>query len=185
MTKQAQTLSVFFTAAMLAAGCGGTANRHSHSGQQAVSQSASQPAVDQAQVPKPNPSLTPGAAFANATPQRICQSGYARSVRDVSPQQKRQVYDEYGIPQHTPGQYEVDHLISLELGGSNDTKNLWPEPYNGPAGAHEKDGLENYLHGQVCSARLPLAQAQQQIARDWYAAWLQAGRPMPTGGGGQ
>jgi 5-methylcytosine-specific restriction endonuclease McrA len=26
---------------------------------------------------------------------------------------------------------EVDHLISIELGGSNDQHNLWPEPYQG------------------------------------------------------
>jgi hypothetical protein len=133
----------------------------------------------------PNSSLTPGATFPDATAARICRSGYARSVRDVPSEEKRQVYDEYRIRQHTPGQYEVDHLISLELGGSNDIKNLWPEPYTSPAGAHEKDGLENYLHDQVCSGRLPLAQAQQEIARDWYGAWLQAGKPMPKGKNGQ
>ena len=54
---------------------------------------------------------------------------YAHSVRNVSAATKRAVYAEYGIASHQPGKYEVDHLISLELGGSNDIRNLWPESY--------------------------------------------------------
>jgi hypothetical protein len=40
---------------------------------------------------------------------------------------KRKVYAEYGITHHEPSEFEVDHLISLELGGSNSIRNLWPE----------------------------------------------------------
>jgi hypothetical protein len=40
-------------------------------------------------------------------------------MRDVPAETKRQVYREYGITSHGPGDYEIDHLISLELGGSN------------------------------------------------------------------
>jgi len=39
--------------------------------------------------------------------------------RNVPESEKRQVYAEYGIRSHASGQYEVDHLIPLELGGSN------------------------------------------------------------------
>jgi hypothetical protein len=37
---------------------------------------------------------------------------------------KREVYGEYGVTSHGLGDYEVDHLIALELGGSNSIKNL-------------------------------------------------------------
>jgi hypothetical protein len=50
--------------------------------------------------------------------------GYAKSVRHVSGMIKAQVYREYGIASHRSGEYEVDHLISLELGRSNDIRNL-------------------------------------------------------------
>lgn len=125
----------------------------------------------------PNPSLTPGAIFPEATRDKVCAAGYSKSVRDVPPSEKNAVYVEYGIASHTPNSFEVDHLISLELGGSNDVTNLWPEPYNDPAGAHVKDRLENWLHDQVCSGKIELTDAQHRIASNWYQAWLDAGRP--------
>ena len=53
-----------------------------------------------------------------------------------------------------PYAHEVDHLVSLELGGSNAIGNLWPEPYAGRWGARTKDVLENRLHELVCSGQL-------------------------------
>ena len=75
----------------------------------------------------PDSACTPGAIFAYATVQEICTPGYSRSVRNVPYSEKDQAYAEYGIQSHYPGQYEVDHLVPLELAGSNDIANLWPE----------------------------------------------------------
>ncbi|HSP37733.1 MAG TPA: excalibur calcium-binding domain-containing protein [Frankiaceae bacterium] len=80
------------------------------------------------------------------------------------------VFASYGVPYATHASYELDHLISLELGGDNAADNLWPEPLDGPGGAHVKDGLENRLHSLVCSGRIGLAEAQRAIAGDWAAA---------------
>lgn len=119
----------------------------------------------------PDPACTPGAIFTDATREKICQSGYARDVRDVPQSEKNQAYAEYNIKTHRIGEYEVDHLISLELGGSNDIANLWPEAAEPRPGFHEKDQVENYLHDQVCSGAMPLAQAQEQIATNWYQVY--------------
>ncbi len=119
---------------------------------------------------------TPGAVFTTATKDKICQSGYSSSVRDVPTREKDQVYAEYGISHHTTGQYEVDHLVSLELGGSNDIANLWPEAASPKPGFHEKDKVENYLHSQVCSGAVSLQQAQIEIATNWLNVYNQ----MPT-----
>lgn len=115
----------------------------------------------------PDSACTPGAVIADASLSQICTPGYSKSVRNVPSVVKDEVYREYGITSHYPGQYEVDHLISLELGGSNDLANLWPEPSDPRPGFHEKDKVENYLHDQVCNHGLDLGVAQQKIASDW------------------
>ena len=119
----------------------------------------------------PDSACTPGAVFPNATTQQICDYGYASSVRNVPYSEKEQAYTEYGIRYHSPGQYEVDHLIPLELGGSNDIANLWPEAASPKPGFHEKDKVENYLHDQVCSGAMSLRDAQNQIATNWLAVY--------------
>jgi hypothetical protein len=119
----------------------------------------------------PDSPCTPGAILPDATVDKICQPGYSSSVRNVPDSLKNDVYAEYGIASHTPGQYEVDHLISLELGGSNDIANLWPEPAEPRPGFHEKDKVENYLHDQVCNGKMSLQDAQYQIATNWLAVY--------------
>ncbi|HZU66518.1 MAG TPA: HNH endonuclease [Ktedonobacteraceae bacterium] len=119
----------------------------------------------------PDSACTPGAIFPNATAQEICKSGYASSVRNVPTSEKDQAYAEYGITHHSSGQYEVDHLVSLELGGSNDIANLWPEAASPTPGFHQKDQVENYLHNQVCSGAISLKEAQIEIATNWLAVY--------------
>jgi hypothetical protein len=110
---------------------------------------------------------TPGAIIESATVNQICTPGYSKTVRNVPVSLKREVYQEYGIAHHVAGEYEVDHLISLELGGSNDISNLWPEAAEPQPGFHEKDKVENYLHKEVCSGRIALQEAQREIATNW------------------
>jgi hypothetical protein len=92
-------------------------------------------------------------------------------VRDVPASEKDAVYAEYGITSHTAGQYEVDHFVSLELGGSNDISNLFPEAASPTPGFHQKDLVENYLHDQVCKGTLTLTDAQLEIATNWLAVY--------------
>ncbi|MDQ2888444.1 MAG: HNH endonuclease [Chloroflexota bacterium] len=123
----------------------------------------------------PDSACTPGAIFSTATKAKICVSGYARTVRNVPTSVKDQAYAEYGITHHSTGQYEVDHLVSLELGGSNDIANLWPELASPKPGFHEKDKVENYLHDQVCSGAISLQKAQAEIATNWLGVYNQMG----------
>ncbi len=120
---------------------------------------------------KPDSALTPGQTFAGVTAAQVCVSGYSASVRDVPDSVRRAVFAAYGIDYAQHAQYELDHLISLELGGDNAGANLWPEPLNGSGGAKVKDKIEDKLHSLVCSGQLSLSTAQQAIARDWSAAY--------------
>lgn len=115
----------------------------------------------------PDPECTPGAIFAYATKEEICVPGYSRSVRDVSSAKKESIYGAYGITSRSPGQYKIDHLISLQLGGSNDAANLFPKAAEPRPGFHEKDEIENYLHAQMCEGNITLKEAQVLISRHW------------------
>ena len=123
--------------------------------------------VAAAEVPRHR--LTSGVVATTSTA-RVCTPGYASSVRDVPDSEAEQVYARYGIA-HIPYQHEVDHLVSLELEGSNSIRNLWPEPYAGRWNARVKDVLENKLHEMVCAGDLSLRQAQRQEAANWVAAY--------------
>ena len=128
---------------------------------------------------EPDPKLTPGDAF-DVTVQDLCVPGYSRKVRNVPAEMKREVYREYGITSHESGDYEVDHLIPLELGGSNSIKNLWPESHRTtPWSAQVKDRLEGKLHELVCSGQLDLKAAQQAIASNWIEAYKKYVSPNP------
>jgi hypothetical protein len=119
----------------------------------------------------PNSKITPGAVDTTDAGV-VCRPGYAKSVRHVPGKVKAEAYREYGIKRHRPGEYEVDHLVSLELGGSNDIRNLWPQSYvTAPWNAHVKDKVENKLHNLVCAGSLDLREAQRAIASDWIAAY--------------
>lgn len=127
----------------------------------------------------PDPTRTPGDVL-TIDPQVICVPGYTKTVRAVPQSVKNQVYRAYGITSHAPREYEVDHLISLELGGSNSIRNLWPQSYvTQPLNAHVKDRLENTLHRLVCSGKLPLEHAQKAIAVDWTQAYVTYLGPLP------
>lgn len=126
----------------------------------------------------PDPVMTPGAIDPMVNQynigKTICVRGYTRHVRPPVAYTNRLKRRQMMLG-HLPGSmrdYEEDHLISLELGGSPvDPKNLWPEPYAGLWGARAKDRLENRLHRLVCSGRLPLAEAQRAMRGNWIAAY--------------
>ena len=129
----------------------------------------------------PDPQLTPGDVLSTDSA-AICTPGYAKSVRNVPVSVKNQVYKAYGILSHKPKEYEIDHLISLELGGSNSMKNLWPQSFvTQPLNAKVKDNLENTLHELVCSGKLDIKEAQQAIAQNWTEAYVKYIGSLPGG----
>jgi len=111
-----------------------------------------------------NPAVTP--ATLGTT---ICKIGWTTTVRpptSVTNRIKKDTDVAYGLPATTKG--ELDHLISLELGGAPaDPRNLWVEPGSIP---NPKDTVENRLHAAVCSGSVSLTAAQHAIATDWTTA---------------
>ena len=133
----------------------------------------------------PDPRCTPGAYDPAITAAVLCSGSYStRSYRPPVYQTSRfkyeSAYPAYGVASGTPT--ELDHLVSLELGGSNDASNLWPES---PPVPNPKDAVENALHTAVCAGRVSLAAAQRAIARNWITAEKVLGISTATGNSGR
>lgn len=145
----------------------------------------------------PDASCTPGATNPAVTQANlastVCKSGYTAAIRPplaytsqvkqmevsgtggtVSYQGRTYTVPGYTLSDRSEASYELDHLIPLELGGAPaDPRNLWPE-FNYPNGPHPtsydhnpKDPIEFKLRGELCSGKIALAQAQQEIASNW------------------
>ena len=131
--------------------------------------------------PLPDPQCTPGDRLP-VTTREVCVSGYSKTVRNVPESLKKKVYESYGVTHHPKGSYEVDHLIPLSIGGSNDIKNLWPEAAEPKPGFRQKDGLENRLRSLVCKGDLMLEEAQAIISTNWVAGWVDFMEPKDNAG---
>ena len=125
----------------------------------------------------PDPACTPGAADPAVTQENIdstiCTSGYTATVRPPASDTnkvKAESLREYG--QVAVKTTEYDHLISLELGGTNSVSNLWPEPNkaNATGTTNPKDAVENTLHRAICAHKVTLSAAQNAIAHNWVTA---------------
>ena len=120
---------------------------------------------------EPNHVLTPGATRP-VTLGEICPLDDDDLDPEVTPSKRQAVFDAYGIKSKPAGNdYQVDYLINPQLGGTDDIRNLWPEPYGSVWNARAKDSLEKRLHQMVCQRQIDLESAQRDIASDWIAAY--------------
>lgn len=118
----------------------------------------------------PDRRCSPGAYSTGLTQRVICSPSFrTTTIRNVPQAEKHAVEAAYGLPARSYGStLEIDHIVSLELGGSNDPANLFPER---APGFHAKDKLENRLHDMVCAGQISLEAAQHQIAANWQALY--------------
>jgi hypothetical protein len=129
----------------------------------------------------PNRTLTPG-AVGNVALADVC-AGRVTARSHISSVVRQAILRDYSMEHLDEGEYELDYLITPELGGTADPKNLWPERYNsGIWNAHVKDDLERLLPQLVCRGSVDLATAQRDIAENWIAAYQKyfaTDRPLP------
>lgn len=120
---------------------------------------------------EPNPLLTPGAARLVSTDE-LCSTELSDDTSAVPADTRERVLREYGVAGREFGNYELDYLISPQLGGTEDISNLWPEPSASTVwNLKAKDALEERLHRLVCRGNISLATAQRDLATDWISAY--------------
>jgi hypothetical protein len=127
----------------------------------------------------PDLTLTPGIARDDLSLAQICATKWGEDKRLVTDAMKDRVDREYASTICPSGKAEIDHLLSRELGGADDVRNLWKQCYEKPVvddaasaiaskkaghpvvvyvppsmvaefGAHKKDRLENDFGKRVC-----------------------------------
>lgn len=133
--------------------------------------------------PTPDPACTPGAINPTVTLDVLKNPAFRTGcVRDCSTSlsAKGKTYDSYGIahPANNVGANqtcELDHLVSLELGGADTLDNIWPQcgPKNAALAKRyfkQKDQVENFLAAKVRDEVTDPKQLlifQKEIASDW------------------
>ena len=118
----------------------------------------------------PRPDLTPGAAR-QVSVDEVC--GEANTPGPlVAASVARRVFEDYGADYRRAAEYELDFLITPELGGTADARNLWPQPYGSTQwNAYVKDELEQLFRRLVCEGAIDISTAQREMATDWIAAY--------------
>lgn len=127
---------------------------------------------------RPDDKLTPG-AVATTDKAVFCKVGYSKRVRKTSDSLKAERCKTYNLPCATGShEVEIDHRVSLCLGGADVKENLWPESYKTkPWNAHLKDQLEDALLREVCGPKrdgngpMSAVEAQNILKGDWIAAY--------------
>jgi hypothetical protein len=76
---------------------------------------------------------------------QVCAADFEASVKPIAKWQREQALERYGRrPEDFTG--ELDHLIPVSLGGTNDPDDIWPLPANKDMGPDQKKELELKLH---------------------------------------
>ena len=129
-------------------------------------------AADTQQSGLPNSFLTPGNTK-KVTKEQICAADYAATMKPLSESKKNEAFGRYGVRPDRSGGDILDHLVPVELGGSDDLENLWPQPAQGEWNAAKKDAVEQKLHAMVCEGTISLKDAQSAIRKNWVQAYTQ------------
>jgi hypothetical protein len=146
------------------------------------------------EFPVPDQRCSPGAINTSVTLEVLQNPRFRTSClrdRATSAQQKHKTYGWYALkaPPNNSGLTmvcELDHIISLELGGADTLDNIWPQC--GPSRAalqnryfKQKDVVENYLAYMVKNGNMSLTTAQRGIAFNWPQFLDHANQICPKG----
>jgi hypothetical protein len=114
--------------------------------------------------PLPDHACSPGAVYTDVSQAALCTPAYAAAISNRPFTHGTRVFREYAIPRSQQGRYTLDHHVPLDLGGSNDISNIWPEA---TFLRSQKQRLDRKLHRLVCTNQTTLDTAQRAIAANW------------------
>lgn len=116
---------------------------------------------------QPDKECTPGALFPDILRGDLCKRGYASTVKAVSKKIKTATYTAYGITEEQKKNYTLDRFVPINLGGTNDQSNIWPQLTGDSA---NKNKVESFLFEEMCSGRITVPQSQELASHKWQEA---------------
>jgi hypothetical protein len=123
-------------------------------------------------VSRPDSKLTPGSVVTTDVNTVCALPVHGRVNNAISFPMQTAVWQEYGyITPSKQHKFQLTYLVPVDLGGGTDIANVWPISIKG-AGFFQKTQTDHILRELVCRRTISLADAQQIIRTDWYAAWL-------------
>ncbi len=125
----------------------------------------------------PDPDVTPGHVV-SSDPEAVC--GHAERAQ-VSEARRAAVRVLYGLTAAQASRRQISHLVPVSWGGSDDIRNLWPQP---AAEIAARDRLARGGQALFCpqggkSPTYALVDMQHDIAQDWRAAYRRYVGRMP------
>jgi hypothetical protein len=115
----------------------------------------------------PKPALTPGAVNTKVTVAALCSRTATVKARPLSDGTKRRVFGAYHVARNARGGSTIDHLVPVELGGTNALANLWPVTKRE---ARAKRVVVAKVVARVCAGEVDLATAQAAFVTGWRTA---------------
>jgi hypothetical protein len=169
----------FLAIAALMAGCGGSPHtaRSSHATKAATTTITVPISVLLAHTPgATNPTITQATVTST-----ICQPRYVNQIKSqISKKTSTEVFAEYAIATKMRSDYAIDHLVPLDLGGTNALTNLWPIPLKGTATPQLKAVVDAAVHKSMCAGFISLATAQGLFNASWPSVDTNLVTPAPT-----
>jgi hypothetical protein len=82
------------------------------------------------------------------------------------------IYGKYDLTARSKQRkYVLDYLVPPDLGGTRAEANIWPAALRG-TGFYQKVQTDHVLRNLVCRRAISLVQAQRDLEKNWYTAWL-------------
>jgi hypothetical protein len=123
-----------------------------------------------------NPTITQATAAST-----ICKHQYVDKINSqISKKTSTEVFAEYAIAKKKRSDFAIDHLVPIDLGGTNAISNLWPIPLKGTATAQRKAVVDAAVHKSMCAGFISLAAAQGLFNASWANVDTDLITPAPT-----
>ena len=111
----------------------------------------------------------------------ICKPSYVKKIKSqITNETSTKIFAEYSIAKKKRSDYAIDHLVPVDMGGTNALTNLWPIPLKGTATPQRKAVVDAAVRKSMCAGFISLAAAQGLFNISWPSVDTNLVSPAPV-----